>query len=100
MIEISFLPGETAIFVAGPAGDKGRPIKGRTSPMKFRHAGSRSSPRQCESAAVCTSSNMIGRSQGSIITGIKVFFRSAKAASARTHRDVTDCLYQNTTKTL
>jgi hypothetical protein len=46
------------------------------------------------------SSNMIGRSQGSIVAGTRVRLRSASVASARTQRDVTDLFDHSTTTAL
>ncbi len=40
---------------------------------------------------------MIGRSQGSIITGTSVPLRSASVASARTQREITDFFDHSTT---
>jgi hypothetical protein len=65
--------------------------------MKLRNAGSAASPFQCESSAVWVSSNMIGRSQGSIVAGTSVLLRSASVASARTQRLSTERGDQSTT---
>ena len=43
---------------------------------------------------------MIGRSQGSIITGTSVLLRSAKVASARTQRETTERGDHSTTTAL
>lgn len=54
-------------------------------------------PRQSMSCAVCVSSNLIGRSQASIMAGTKVLLRSVSVASARTRREATDVFDLSTT---
>ena len=55
------------------------------------------SPFQPERSVVWISSNMTGRSQGSIMIGTSVFLRAPMVASARTQRDFTERLDQRTT---
>ncbi len=72
----------------------------RTSVTKAAQARSLASPCQCERSAVSVSWNMLGRSQGSIIAGAKVFCRLASVASARTHRLSTERFDHSTTTAL
>ena len=55
--------------------------------MKFCQRLSVRSPDQSDRSVVCVSSKMIGRSHGWMIAGASLFRRSARVASARTHRD-------------
>src|SRR5437868_1926197 len=71
-----------------------------TSDRNASQALSAGSPCQCDSSAVWVSSNMIGRSQGSMVTGTSVLLRSARVASARTQRETTDFFDQSTTTAL
>ncbi|OFX00437.1 MAG: hypothetical protein A3E78_16110 [Alphaproteobacteria bacterium RIFCSPHIGHO2_12_FULL_63_12] len=57
------------------------------SVTKESQRGSSPSPRQDDRSGVCVSSNMIGRSQASIVHGKRVRWRKASVASARTQRD-------------
>ncbi len=74
-----------------------RSTKRRTSATKLCHAASPAAPDHAERSAVCVSSNMIGRSHGSIITGTSVLLRSPTVASARTQRDSTERFDHRTT---
>jgi hypothetical protein len=72
----------------------------RTSATNARQAGAVVSPSQAIRSAVWISSNMIGRSHCSIITGISADFRSPRVASALTHFDLTEREDQSTTTAL
>ena len=77
------------------------PTKRRTSPRNASHAAIRPHHHASGySSAVCVSSNMIGRSHGSIMQGTRVLLRSASVASARTQRDTTDFFDHSTTTAL
>ena len=71
-----------------------------TSARKASQTLSSAAPCQWARSAVCVSSNMIGRSQGSIMQGTRVLLRSASVASARTQRLSTDFLDHSTTTAL
>ena len=93
---------EVVLFNGG-----GRATPGATPELQAAEAGARArqaasvfAPFQCIRSAVWVSSNMIGRSHASIITGISVLLRSASVASARTQRETTDLCDHSTTTAL
>ena len=82
------------------SGRAASPMKPRTSARKASQALSLASPFQWASSAVWVSSNMIGRSQASMITGTSVPRRSAMVASALTQRESTERGDHSTTTAL